>query len=40
MQKILRRFNIQNAKPVSTLFSIHLKLLIEQSLDAEVKRPT
>ena len=26
IQKVLKRFNMQNAKPVSTLFSIHFKL--------------
>lgn len=38
MEKVPRCFNMQNAKSVSTLFPIYLKLWAKQSPSMEVKK--
>lgn len=38
MEKVLRHFNMQNAKPVSTPFPICLKLSAEQSPNTEKEK--
>ena len=38
MEKVLRRFNMQNIKPVSTPFLIQLKLSAEQSPSTEAEK--
>ncbi|GKV05988.1 hypothetical protein SLEP1_g17933 [Rubroshorea leprosula] len=38
IERVLRRFNIQNAKPVSTPFPVHIKLSSEHSPSTEVEK--
>lgn len=38
VEKVLQRFNIQSAKPVSTLFPIHLKLSAKQSPSTKAEK--